>query len=276
MVSNGGEDQEEHGETAGNGTVNEHGDDGSGGREERATEEEPQFNPGILVSDAMAKNSRQLLYAHIYNYLIQHKYYDTSRRLLDEADVPLSKPFPEDEVKSNELLHAKMLMNSRDTFLCEWWESLWTLHHYVESQPVEKISSSRLFHEPVTPILPQRPPATKGFATANTTWFQQQQYLPGNMGYNHMAPNPAMQTNMGPPRSGDVKGSKGGVTPASPLRKTPMAYPPPVHTTPGVVQNSMGMAGGAGTASSERERRPNIDRASSARHALVHKCITNG
>ncbi|SCV04289.1 LANO_0G09296g1_1 [Lachancea nothofagi CBS 11611] len=228
--------------------------------EEQMAGNRPTFNRGILVSDAMAKNSRQLLYAHIYNYLIQHKYYSTARRLLDEADVPLSKPFPEDKPKSDELLHAKMLMNSRDTFLCEWWESLWTLHDYVETQPVDKISSNRLFHEPVTPILPQRPPMNQGMATSNPNWFQQQQQpqyyqqqqhqqyqqqlqqqygLQNGMGFTPMG---GTQPSMGPPRMNDLKGGSSSVTPSSPSRKIATVYPP-VPTASGVIQTPVGPVG---------------------------------
>ncbi|KAM3161841.1 LisH domain-containing protein [Lachancea thermotolerans] len=231
-----------------NGAAGAHTEENGNG-EKRPAEEEPTFNQEILVSDAMAKNSRQLLYAHIYNYLIQHKYYETSRRLLDEADVPLSKSFPEERQKSGELLHAKMLMNSRDTFLCEWWQSLWTLHEYVESQPVEKISSSRLLREPVTPILPQRPPSAQGFVPANSPWMQNQHFMQGGLGYGRMTSNPGMPTNMGPPRGNDVKAGKAGVPPASPLRKTAASYPQ-AQTTPGVSHTPTALSGsGAGVPS---------------------------
>ncbi|CUS22067.1 LAQU0S04e07470g1_1 [Lachancea quebecensis] len=226
-----------------NGTAETHTEEDESG-EKRPAEEEPTFNPEILVSDAMAKNSRQLLYAHIYNYLIQHKYYETSRRLLDEADVPLSKSFPEERQKSGELLHAKMLMNSRDTFLCEWWQSLWTLHEYVESQPVEKISSSRLLREPVTPILPQRPPSAQGFIPANSPWMQNQHLMQGGLGYARMASNPGVPTNMGPPKGSDIKAGKAGAPPASPLRKTATSYPQ-TQTTPGVSHTPTAISGPA-------------------------------
>ncbi|SCU89688.1 LAME_0E04962g1_1 [Lachancea meyersii CBS 8951] len=223
---------------------------------EQSGDDRPRFNHHILVSDAMAKNSRQLLYAHIYNYLIQHKYYRTARRLLDEADVPLSKPIPDDKAKSDELLHAKMLMNSKDTFLCEWWESLWTLHYFIETQSVEKISSNRLFHDPVTPILPQRPPMVQSSTTSNPNWTQQQpyqyqqrqqQYQPqqphfGATDAAAFAPLGPLQPSMAPPRVNDLKANKTTASPSSPLRKSASAYSH-VQAAPGGMPTAMGPSG---------------------------------
>lgn len=80
-----------------------------------------------VVSDALAKNSRQLLYAHLYNYLIENKLYDTAKILLDEADIPLSASKDvssgtqkEPNLELGDLPDVKMLMTSPDTFLLEW------------------------------------------------------------------------------------------------------------------------------------------------------------
>lgn len=127
------------------------------------SEDDLQQGKQTVVSDALAKNSRQLLYAHLYNYLVENQLYDTARILLKEADVPLSNPLEKDgsssenneddedhddtnHETSNEmngietdgddaLPGVKMLMTSPDTFLLEWWQSLWALHSYVKETP---------------------------------------------------------------------------------------------------------------------------------------------
>lgn len=53
--------------------------------------QELQFNDTLVVSDAMAGNSKELLYAHIYNYLLENEYYDTARQFLRDADVPITR-----------------------------------------------------------------------------------------------------------------------------------------------------------------------------------------
>lgn len=43
-----------------------------------------------VISDTNASGSRQLLYVHVYNYLIKNGHYATARQFLREADLPLS------------------------------------------------------------------------------------------------------------------------------------------------------------------------------------------
>ncbi|KAG0674819.1 multicopy suppressor of sta proteins [Kluyveromyces marxianus] len=120
-----------------------------------------QFNNGDasepFVSDAMAKNSKQLLYAHIYNYLIHNQHFDSAKKFLQEANLPLSKDIPRNSLNGDKLLNSKMLMNSPDTFLLEWWQSLWALNEYVETTPTEQLMSLRPFNDRIVPILPQAP-----------------------------------------------------------------------------------------------------------------------
>ncbi|SCW01890.1 LAFE_0E09516g1_1 [Lachancea fermentati] len=206
----------------------------------------PKFNQNALVSDAMAKNSRQLLYAHIYNYLIQHKYYDTARRLLNEADVPLSKTLSDEGPKEDELLHAKMLMNSKDTFLFEWWQSLWTLHDFVESQPTETISSDRFFREPITPILPQPPSSTQVMPSTGIGLQQQQPYMQVPMPPSQLTSHLPTQMTMGPPKVNDTKDKKSAAA-DSPPKKSNVTYPRVPKASTIAMQSQMAANGTAGS-----------------------------
>lgn len=116
----------------------------------------------VVVSDAMAKNSRQLLNAHVYNYLIVNERFDTARQFLLEADVPVF----EERNRSNEervrrkqelngdLLPAKMLMDCKETFLYEWWESFDSLQKFVDNTPSEAFKSRNSLSEPIVPLAP--------------------------------------------------------------------------------------------------------------------------
>lgn len=114
----------------------------------------------VVVSDAMAQNSRQLLNAHIYNYLIQNKRYDTARQFLLEADVPVfeeRKRNDEERVRQEPaggLLPAKMLMDCEDTFLYEWWESFDSLQRFVDSTPSEAFMERTSQAEHIVPVMP--------------------------------------------------------------------------------------------------------------------------
>ena len=129
----------------------------------------------VFVSDAMAKNSKQLLYAHIYNYLIKNNYWNSATKFLNEADLPLSRmngsPLGQannlnsnlkhglmnvaskgDIVAKDGLLPSKMLMDAKDTFLLEWWEIFQSLYNGdLESGHDQSHDLSR---ERIVPILP--------------------------------------------------------------------------------------------------------------------------
>lgn len=199
------------------------------------------FNNEILVSDAMAKNSRQLLYAHIYNYLLENKHYETAKKFLKEADVPLSKDLPNNGLNNSQLFYAKMLMDSPDTFLLEWWESLWTLHEFVETQPAETVTNSHPFNERIAPILPQRP--NQGTVSPQPMPQQQQphqpqQFLQRQMGMSQspLTPQQQQQTqpNMGPPRQCDsnINKAKTDTVSSSPeqSRQNSSYQAPPIPT----------------------------------------------
>ncbi|SCU90518.1 LAMI_0E02432g1_1 [Lachancea mirantina] len=231
----------------------------------------PVFNRDVLISDAMAKNSRQLLYAHIYNYLLHHKYYEAARRLLDEADVPLSKTVPQAVYGQDELLYAKMLMNSPSTFLFEWWESLWTLHEFIEAQPIEQVSGPRALNELITPIFPQRPAGAANAASMPQRPPQQQQpqqpqqHPQQQQQHQHQAQQPPQQpmmqsgasrpmdmmgstaapTSMGPPRGNpEARVLRGNVIGSSPVTRQG-TYAPTAQVPPGAAQSPFDMMNSA-------------------------------
>ncbi|KAL3234850.1 hypothetical protein RNJ44_02638 [Nakaseomyces bracarensis] len=131
-----------------------------------------------LVSDAMAKNSRQLLFAHIYNYLIRNKFYATASDFLKEVDIPLSTADRIEKIKGTSgksreeeelegeipdfLLKPEMLLNSSDTFLVEWWEIFRTLYGHGEETAVDSMGNEinqQTLQKKITAILPTNKPA---------------------------------------------------------------------------------------------------------------------
>ena len=45
----------------------------------------PILDANVVISDIITTNSRELLYAHVYNRLIENKYYKTAKQLLMEV-----------------------------------------------------------------------------------------------------------------------------------------------------------------------------------------------
>lgn len=125
----------------------------------------------------MAKNSRQLLFAHIYNYLVHNKFYSTASQFLKEVEVPLttienigkikentvrddSSQMRYDDIPEN-LLRPDMLLNASDTFLVEWWEIFRTLFDHVDGIPNESLDSNgnqEVFKQRIMAILPHNNP----------------------------------------------------------------------------------------------------------------------
>lgn len=136
----------------------------------------------MMVSDAMAKNSRQLLNAHIYNYLIENKRYETAKQFLLEADVPLSEERTDTEepgyakvrrmakMEANaDLLPASMMMDCAETFLHEWWECFNCLQKFVDDTPLEDLKEEFRNREPIVPLVPVNPEAFGNIAGRSPT-----------------------------------------------------------------------------------------------------------
>lgn len=143
----------------------------------------PIFNDTLVVSDAMASNSRQLLYAHIYNYLLENKYYDTARQFLKDTEVPITKSNDAamnnyarkndqekdadnkdirlmlENIPKDQLLRAKMVINSPDTFLLEWWQLFYLLNDFVEGSSLETLRDIESpQYDYIYPLLPEKYP----------------------------------------------------------------------------------------------------------------------
>ncbi|CCF60604.1 hypothetical protein KAFR_0K02480 [Kazachstania africana CBS 2517] len=139
-----------------------------------STGEIPIFDLNLAVSDAMANNSRQLLYSHIYHYLLENKHYKTAKKFLQEAQLPLSavdgsstvsnknsgnNTLNSQSLKPDHLVKSKMIINSPDTFLVEWWQSFLLLNNFVESCSIDELKK---YENPkldnIYPILPNNIP----------------------------------------------------------------------------------------------------------------------
>lgn len=154
----------------------------------------------MVVSDAMAKNSRQLLNAHIYNYLVENKRYDTAKQFLLEADVPVFEERnrnDEGRVRMKrqkevdaDLLPAKMLMDCKDTFLYEWWESFDSLQSFVDNTPSEAFQGRNAQREPIVPLAPSN---MSSYNMMGTGTPQARTPMPRNSGFmpqaNHVPNN---------------------------------------------------------------------------------------
>lgn len=110
-----------------------------------------------VVSDANARNSRQLLHAHVYNYLVKNGHYATARQFLREADVPLEEVSDAEAVAAGRqpagLLPVQLMADADETLLLEWWNCFCRLRDDVDSTSMEELSSLQMEEMPV-PLLP--------------------------------------------------------------------------------------------------------------------------
>ncbi|XBW35103.1 hypothetical protein QEN19_000665 [Hanseniaspora menglaensis] len=174
-----------------------------------------------MVTDAVALNNKQLLLANLYHYFIDNQNYKSAIALLKEADVPIKisensnsklKPLPvnnrriykinhpecEIELYENEYLKSESSVPSKGTFLLQWWECLWSLYNFINSQPLELVSTIRPFIDFIKPILPETNAAMSPIANINSpasfssqNFFSQQQQQ-----YHHPPTRPQSTTLM--------------------------------------------------------------------------------
>ena len=205
-------------------TNNSNGNGNLNNNSNYSSKQELQFNDTLMVSDAMASNSKELLYAHVYNYLLENKYYETARQFLREADVPITRNLEASNDKNstsnsngncngnisatknsdqqgkenekvketeaetetdgdrdnqdlrqlleklpqNQLLRSKMIINSPDTFLLEWWQLFHLLNDFIESSSNETLSKlDSPDYDYVYPLLPEKHPTYNDTTTNN-------------------------------------------------------------------------------------------------------------
>lgn len=129
-----------------------------------------------VVSDANTEDSRQVLHAHVYNYLIKNGHYATARQFLLEADVPLSNKNSGEVTMCDisndgnidiygqqlppDLLSTRLQEDSEDTLLFEWWNAFSKLRDHVEQTPLEELRPGQ--SDAPKPFLPEdTSPSTK-------------------------------------------------------------------------------------------------------------------
>lgn len=135
-----------------------------------------------IVCDSVASNNKQLLLANLYNYFLENKNYRSAISLLKESELPILVPdkntikisispseqsnpskdkkliyrinHPEGEIElfGNEYLKSQSSIPSQGSFLLQWWECLWSLYNFVNTQPLELVTSIRPFIDVIQPI----------------------------------------------------------------------------------------------------------------------------
>lgn len=103
-----------------------------------APEGKPPLDASASVSDAHATNSRQLLNAYVYDFLIKSRLPQTARIFVREAEVPVAPADPhmgadsplspsgyQQFQKDHNLPKLAMAMDAPQGFLFEWWQVFW-------------------------------------------------------------------------------------------------------------------------------------------------------
>lgn len=98
----------------------------------------PRLDSSSSILDAHATNSKQLLNAYIYDFLIKSRLPQTARIFVNEADVPTSQNSSSSSnspgdgqaphiqfQKDNNLPQLSMAMDAPQGFLFEWWLVFW-------------------------------------------------------------------------------------------------------------------------------------------------------
>lgn len=87
-----------------------------------------------VVRDSAAANSKELLNAYIYDFLLKSGYNSSAASFLNEANVPVIKnnekifdKFQLMNSKQGLLPKSKMTMNTPEGFIYEWWHIFWDI-----------------------------------------------------------------------------------------------------------------------------------------------------
>lgn len=86
------------------------------------------------ISDSSAVNSKQLLNAYVYDFLIKNKLSQTAKIFINEAELPVIKHDKSNKnsplisnpsTPKDNLPNLSMVMDTPQSFLFEWWQIFW-------------------------------------------------------------------------------------------------------------------------------------------------------
>ena len=120
-----------------------------------------------MVSDEFAKDSHQLLLAYLYEYLRANGMDESAKSLLIESKVPTNGLPTNDKFDD---VGYKMSLEHSDTFLLEWWSSLWTMQATANPNLNQALNQAN----PNTKKNPMPPPTVKQGSNMNMAQYQQQ------------------------------------------------------------------------------------------------------
>jgi hypothetical protein len=111
---------------------------GDGASGAGAPEGKPALDWSASVSDAQATNTKQLLNAYVYDFLVKSRLPQTARIFVREAEVPVAPADPhvggdsplwpssyQQFQKDHNLPKLAMAMDAPQGFLFEWWQVFW-------------------------------------------------------------------------------------------------------------------------------------------------------
>ncbi|ODQ78190.1 hypothetical protein BABINDRAFT_168381 [Babjeviella inositovora NRRL Y-12698] len=109
--------------------------------------------PGQFVSDSTATNSRQLLNAYIYDFLVKSGLPATAKAFVAEADVPTTNTVAPGaaEPARADLPALQISMDAPQGFLYEWWQIFWDVFnartHRAGSGPAQQYFQLQLLRQ---------------------------------------------------------------------------------------------------------------------------------
>lgn len=120
-----------------------------------------------MVSDEFAKDSHQLLLAYLYEYLRANGMDESAKSLLIEGKVPTNGLSTNEKVDD---VDYKMSLDHSDTFLLEWWSSLWTMQATANPNLNQALNQAN----PNIKKNPMPPPTLRQGSNMNMAQYQQQ------------------------------------------------------------------------------------------------------